>query len=463
MTNILDLVSSDFKTFAQRKFNAVDALVFCELAYICMPDFVPKYDANSKNLSTIPISDLLRAENFPSMFVFGSEKIDDFRKKLLIAVASSPRYRGLRVGEVLERFDDSKVDENSEQQFAGVTFDLTDCYGINSSFDSSFNSSFNSSKSEANLSESASESSSAASNASSSENLLKDSRTLVVAFRGTDNTLVGWKEDFNMAFQCPVPSQESAAEYLSSIAKRASRYSLANKNFLQKSLTNFFTHLFKKRLHANSCETKQNQHSRYYSDNPNLLVVGHSKGGNMATYATMRLDAEDTQLGNLVSKIYSMDGPGFASDVVDSSVFSHVINRVEKIVPQSAFIGLLMDNGTPYKVTAAESIGVIQHFGMCWQVKNGDFDYCNAPSARSVGIAKAVNSWMQDLPFDERKRRIDTVYCALTSLGYPTFDQMAAHWSELLPKILGMAAHLDAKSYDLIRRIVSAAAGVGGK
>lgn len=70
----------------------------------------------------------------------------------------------------------------------------------------------------------------------------------------------------------------------------------------------------------------------------------------MASYATMRLDAENEKLGNLVSKIYSMDGPGFANDVVDTSVFSRVASRIEKVVPQSSIIGLLMDNGLPYKV-----------------------------------------------------------------------------------------------------------------
>ena len=119
-----------------------------------MPESIPKYDDDSDNLNTVPLSELLRGEDFSSMFSSGSAKVDDFRKSLLLAVAASPRYRGIRVGEVLERFDESKVDDSCEQQFAAVTFDLTDCVGY---------------------------------------------RCFVVAFRGTDNTLVGWKEDFNMA------------------------------------------------------------------------------------------------------------------------------------------------------------------------------------------------------------------------------------------------------------------------
>ena len=182
----------------------------------------------------------------------------------------------------------------------------------------------------------------------------------------------------------------------------------------------------------------------------------------MAAYAAMRLDAQDRSLGNHINKIYSMDGPSFGSDVVDPKVFSRVVSRIEKVVPQSAFIGLIMDTGVPYKVTLADSIGLMQHFGMYWQVKDGDFDYCDHVTPRALAVSKAANDWMLNLPFEERKRRIDSVYNALTSLGYPTFDEISAHWSELLPKILSIATHMDSKTYELIRNIMSAFTGVGG-
>lgn len=406
MSNVIDLLRNDFSTFAQRKFNAVDSLILCELSYINMPTSVPKYCDNPKDISTVSINELLRIEDYSSMFASGSHKVDKFRRKLLLAVASSPRYRGIRVGEYLERFDESNIDESLEQQFAGVTFDLSNCEGID------------------------------------------NPHTLVVAYRGTDNTLVGWKEDFNMAFRCPVPAQESAAEYLTSVAQRYSkRYS--NKNFFNKIFSNKLFARFSK-----SFVDAQN--------NPNIIVVGHSKGGNMAAYAAMRLDATSQKLGNLVSKIYSMDGPGFACDVVDTSVFANVSSRIEKVVPQSAFIGLIMDTGVPYKVTVADSIGLMQHFGMYWQIKDGDFDYCDCVTPRALAVSKAANEWMMNLPFEERKRRIDSVYSIFSSLGYPTFDEMSSHWSEVVPKLLKIAMHMDSKTYELIRSVMSAFALAGG-
>ena len=423
MTNILDLVNNDFTNFKDRKFNAVDSLILCELAYVCMPESIPKYNDDSNALATVPLSELLRGEDFSSMFSSGSAKVDDFRKSLLLAVAASPRYRGMRVGEVLERFDESKVDDSCEQQFAAVTFDLTDCVGY---------------------------------------------RCFVVAFRGTDNTLVGWKEDFNMAFRCPVPAQESAAEYLLSISRRACKDSCKSGGIrgIFGSVGDYFANLFNKKSDFKNSDLDNSDNTNSndcdLSDNPKIFVVGHSKGGNMAAYAAMRLDAENQQLGDLVSKIYSMDGPSFGSDVVDPKVFSRVVSRIEKVVPQSAFIGLIMDTGVPYKITLADSIGLMQHFGMYWQVKDGDFDYCDHVTPRALAVSKAANDWMLNLPFEERKRRIDSVYNALTSLGYPTFDEISAHWSELLPKILSIATHMDSKTYELIRNIMSAFTGVGG-
>lgn len=423
MSNILDLLNNDFTNFKERKFNAVDSLILCELAYICMPESIPKYNDDSNALATVPLSELLRGEDFSSMFSSGSTKVDEFRKNLLLAVESSPRYRGMRVGEVLERFDESNIDDSCEQQFAAVTFDLTDCIG---------------------------------------------SSCFVVAFRGTDNTLVGWKEDFNMAFRCPVPAQESAAEYLLSISRRACKYSCKSGGIrgIFSSVGDYFANLFNKKSDFKNSDLDksnlENSNDCDLSDNPKIFVVGHSKGGNMAAYAAMRLDAQDRSLGNHISKIYSMDGPSFGSDVVDPKVFSRVVSRIEKVVPQSAFIGLIMDTGVPYKVTAADSIGLMQHFGMYWQVKDGDFDYCDCVTPRALAVSKAANEWMMNLPFEERKRRIDSVYSMFSSLGYSTFDEMSSHWSEVVPTLLKIAMHMDSKTYELIRSVMSAFALAGG-
>ena len=156
MGNVVDYVRREFRGFGELAFSNVDSLVLSELSYMRLLGLVPAF-GEAKSVATVPIRELLRAESYDGMFVSNSSEMNDYRLSLLRAVCESPRFRGLRVGEYAER-----LDESEQQQFAAMTFDLGADFG------------------------------------------------LYVAFRGTDGTLVGWKEDFNMAVRCPVPSQESS-------------------------------------------------------------------------------------------------------------------------------------------------------------------------------------------------------------------------------------------------------------
>ena len=174
MGNVVDYVRREFRGFGELAFSNVDSLVLSELSYMRLQGLVPAF-GEAKSVATVPIRDLLRAESYDEMFVSNSSEMNDYRLSLLRAVCESPRFRRLRVGEYAER-----LDEGEQQQFAAMTFDLGADFG------------------------------------------------LYVAFRGTDGTLVGWKEDFNMAVRCPVPSQESSGcrprVYFSPHRRSASAY-----------------------------------------------------------------------------------------------------------------------------------------------------------------------------------------------------------------------------------------------
>ncbi|MDO5685426.1 MAG: DUF2974 domain-containing protein, partial [Bifidobacterium sp.] len=126
MGNIVDYVRTDFRSFAEHPFTAVDSLVLSELSYIRFPLVVPVFGV-AKSVDTVPVGALLRAEDFPSMFSSDSQQVNSARLDLLVAVAESPRFRGMRVGEYAQRDDQAR-----EQQFAAVTFDMGDCTGIRS-------------------------------------------------------------------------------------------------------------------------------------------------------------------------------------------------------------------------------------------------------------------------------------------------------------------------------------------
>ncbi|WP_238552586.1 Mbeg1-like protein [Bifidobacterium merycicum] len=285
MGNMVDYVRTEMRTFAHKPFGAVDSLVLSELAYIRMPAAVPLF-GSARSIATVPIWELLQAEHYPEMFCTGSQ-YDAGRHDLLVAVAESPRFRGLRVGEYAERFD-----EHTETQFAAVTFDLTDCDGIQPDADSV--------------------------------------RTMLyVAFRGTDNSLVGWKEDFNMSVRCPVPSQSQAVEYYRSVDERAS--------------------------------------NPFAAHPARIAVGGHSKGGNLAVYTAMKTQSDH------ISRIFSHDGPGFMREVTRSHAFHAIEPRVEKTVPESSVIGMLMSTVSRYTIVETNVSGIMQHMGLNWRIENGEF------------------------------------------------------------------------------------------
>lgn len=166
MGNITDDIRQHFDTFAELPFTEADSLALSQLAYARMPDNVPRYHENAETadgmIVTVPIHDLLRAECYDDMF--GKVWSPSMNVDLLRAMSESPRWRNLRVGAYVDEFD-----AETTKQFSACVFEL-------------------------------------------------GNGTLYVAFRGTDSSIVGWKEDFMMAFRRPVASQEAAACYLTELA-----------------------------------------------------------------------------------------------------------------------------------------------------------------------------------------------------------------------------------------------------
>ena len=182
MGNITDDIRQHFDTFAELPFTEADSLALSQLAYARMPDNVPRYHENAETadgmIATVPIHDLLRAECYDDMF--GKVWSPSMNVDLLRAMSESPRWRNLRVGAYVDEFD-----AETTKQFSACVFEL-------------------------------------------------GNGTLYVAFRGTDSSIVGWKEDFMMAFRRPVASQEAAARYLTELAGKyaGQRVWAANKTIL---------------------------------------------------------------------------------------------------------------------------------------------------------------------------------------------------------------------------------------
>lgn len=356
MCNIVTYAQGSLDPFRERPFCAVDSLVLAQLAYLHLPaaalPALCRWDG-------MPLRDLLRAEYFAGMF--RQVRSPEDNRRLLSAVAASPRFRDVRVCGYTEQ-----VDAGQEKQFGAVTFRL-------------------------------------------------DGQTAYVAFRGTDSTLLGWKEDFNMAFQSPVPSQEEALRYLEAAARQ--------------------------------CPGA-------------LLAGGHSKGGNLAVYAAMKCGAPAQ---DRIVRIYSHDGPGFKEDVLNSGAFRRIGGRVDKTLPQSSVIGMLLEHQEDFRVVRSTRAGLMQHDPFSWVVQGNAFCVVEQLSASARYMDRTLNAWIRQFNDQDRERFVDALYGILNASEAETIPQLRAGWQRNIPAVARAAAQTDPDTRAFLLRTVRALAVLGVK
>ena len=354
MGNILDYIEQEKQSFTQYPFCAVDSLVLSQLSYLNFDGLVPGPGEGD----SILLSQLANEKTVAAM-VKGI-RAPDLNTKLFWLLAESPRFQNLRLSAYINH-----IDEEKEEQFSAVTFLLgEDAY---------------------------------------------------VAFRGTDAYYVAWKEDFNLAFICPVPSQVEAAEYLSHTAVPVSG---------------------------------------------RLLVGGHSKGGNLAVYASLFCTPEAQRK---VDAVFSHDGPGFQPEVLETPEYLRMKERIHKTIPQSSLVGVLLQHQESYQVIRSDSFWIMQHDPFSWVVENGSFSYEASLTSSAAFLNRSLNEWISALSEEELSAFVDALYKVLCSFGGETFADMPEEWWKIVLNVLGGMKELDADTYKCIlftvRSLVSLAIG----
>lgn len=206
---------------------------------------------------------------------------------------------------------------------------------------------------------------------------LLDDGSIYVAFRGTDDTIVGWKEDFTMGFQVPIPAHTRAVEYLEQVAET---YSGA------------------------------------------IMVGGHSKGGNIAMWAAA--NCNDATRGRIVTA-YNNDGPGFLPEVIQSDKFKDMADRIVTFVPQSSVVGMLLDQSPICHIIKSTQIGILQHDPMSWEVKGTKFVYVDK-RARSVAQSdEKTKKWLYSMEPAQRQKIMETMFAVIESTGAKTLTDLA--------------------------------------
>ena len=183
-----------------------------------------------------------------------------------------------------------------------------------------------------------------------------------ISFEGTDMTIVGWKEDFNMSFMTNVPSQLEAVKYLETIA------------------------------------------DKYTS---NFRLGGHSKGGNLAVYSAIFCKDE---IKERIIDILNADGPGFNKEIVDNPKYKKIVNKINTYVPQSSIIGRLLEHEEEYKIVESTQKGIMQHDIYSWQVEATELIKISELTNESQMVNKIVRDWLKNTTQEQRKNFINTIY-----------------------------------------------------
>jgi len=240
----------------------------------------------------------------------------------------------------------------------------------------------------------------------SATTFLVDDETTLIVYRGTDDTLVGWKEDFNMSFLPVVPAQEEAVKYLTLAAK--------------------------------------------HSPNKFLRVTGHSKGGNLAVYAAVKCEPS---IQKRIQQVWSNDGPGFGGGMINSPEYIEMRPVIRTLVPQSSIVGMLLEHDENYAVVKSRQTGLFQHDGLTWEVMGSSFVRLKSISGESKRFDKTLNTWIRSMTPEQREQFVEALYQILSSDNALTLTDLVAVTKN---KWLKKSSALDPQVHKTIQKTLSA-------
>ena len=235
-----------------------------------------------------------------------------------------------------------------------------------------------------------------------------------VAFRGTDSTVVGWKEDFYFSFLPETEGQRRAIRYLNQVG----------------------------------AEVKGT-----------LRVGGHSKGGNLAVYAA---SCCEPGLQERLTAVYSNDGPGFQDEFLQTEGYRRILPKLISIVPESSMIGLLLSTSAEHHVIKSSQVGIFQHDGFSWEVSRNRFVPA-ALSELSLLIDKSLSDWLRQMSDEDRRSFTETVFSLFEATGADTFSEISQQKWKSAEAILTAARNLPREKQKEILKFVQLLGASGGQ
>lgn len=238
-------------------------------------------------------------------------------------------------------------------------------------------------------------------------------QTGVIAFRGTDSTLVGWKEDLNLSFESPVPAQQDAAKFLNDMLA-------------------LYSHAY---------------------------IVGHSKGGNLALFAAARCNPV---LQSRILHVINFDGPGLDEKTRQSPGYLALEGRTTTYVPTDSIVGMLMNGGEPYTVIASEGSGLQQHNTFLWQLSGGALvKEEEGLTQQSRYASNTLHTFLSSLSIPQRRTVVDALYSILSATGAKKIGQIPLGALMNLDQVLKATAGLTPQQHRALLGAVVKLLGAG--
>ena len=241
--------------------------------------------------------------------------------------------------------------------------------------------------------------------------IVLDDGTSYISFRGTDDTIIGWKEDFNLSTGV-VPAQKRAVEYMQRISDKASGM---------------------------------------------LRVGGHSKGGNLAIYGSVMCKS----VHDKILEIYSNDGPGFSKEFQESPETAEMMPKIIRIIPEYSIIGTLLEHEKQPIIVASTSRGLLQHDGFSWEVQGPGLVRRDSLNKMALRFIEILHKWIDGMDMEQKRLLIEDLFATLQASGYENLSEVQSGGLKSLAAMVKRLDKFAPESRGMMQELLTAICGGG--
>lgn len=233
--------------------------------------------------------------------------------------------------------------------------------------------------------------------------------TSYVSFRGTDDTIIGWKEDFNLSTGV-VPAQKRAIEYLQKISE-----------------------------HTDGM----------------LRVGGHSKGGNLAIYGSVMCKSAHEK----ILEIYSNDGPGFSREFQELPEMKEMMPKIIRIIPEYSIVGTLLEHEKEPVIVASSSKGLLQHDGFSWEVQGPALVRRDSLNKTALRFIEILHKWIDGMDTEQKRLLIEDLFATLQASGYENLSEVQSGGLKSLAAMVKRVEKFAPESRGMMQELLTAICG----